>query len=74
MNLDLYEEVLRWHGTSVFRGEFEDTIRWDDPLLQTDRVTREFVENDEWQEMTLCSSSLGLVYTFSKVYRKWEAP
>ena len=69
---DLYESMIEVSGQSVFNEPSTDRIPIAD-LPQIPILTA-FLEDDDIQEITVCSSNIGMVRTFRKIYKAAKKP
>lgn len=66
MNLKLYQPKIRWESKSVF-GHFKREIPYNELIDKP--LVKAFLEDDEIQTMTIASSNIGFVKTYTKVYK-----
>lgn len=69
INLQLYEPTIRCRTKSVISGEHEEMMKHTDPVFREIGVLREWLADNELQEITVCSTNIGFVKTFRKFYR-----
>lgn len=67
--LDLYKPELKIRVVSVLTDGLEYEMDWQNNHLQQP-LHQAFLEDDNLQEMTLCSSSLGFVRIYTKQYKE----
>ena len=64
-----YQQAIWTKGKSVFVDEQDWTrLELTSPTLDTLAIVRAFIEDDDLQEITVCSANLGMVRTFQKRY------
>lgn len=68
MNLGIYKPEIRERRSSILTGEGEQMIPHDDEGLNRIAVIKAFLDDDDLQEMTVCSTNIGFVRTFRKFY------
>lgn len=66
--LDFYEPNLKIKVTSVLTNLMEYEMDWQDDHLQQP-IQQAFLNADDIQGMTLSSSSLGFIRTYTKQYK-----
>ena len=67
--LDLYKPELKIKVISVLTDGLEYEMDWQNNHLQQP-LYQAFLNDDNLQEMTLCSSSLGFVRIYAKQYKE----
>lgn len=70
MNIEIYEPEITCKSVSVITGTIEEKIPHTNHCFEKLAVLREFMADDDLQEMTVCSTNIGFVKTFRKQYRK----
>lgn len=67
-----YEQAIWEKGISVFRGE-HGWERLELDALPKSPIIAAFLADNDIQEITICSSNLGIVNTYQKRYCREEA-
>lgn len=70
MNLKIYKPEITCKGDSMLSGSTVEEIAHSEPRLEKIPILREFMADDDLQEITVCSTNFGFVKTFTKHYRK----
>ena len=60
-------DKLMYSGRSIFRGEIELTELPENDSIKDIQVVKAFIDDNNLVEMTVTSSCIGFVYTFTKV-------
>lgn len=69
MNLKLYNAEIRCQTKSMLTGKHEEMIQCTDPIFERIGVLKAWLEDDDLQEIILCSTNIGFIKTFTKSYR-----
>lgn len=67
MNLEIYKPELREKRMSMIGGKREGEILHTNTIFK-EPVLAAFLEDNDLQEITIASSCIGFVYTFTKQY------
>lgn len=68
MNLELYKAEVLMKGTSAIAGVQKEFIPYKYTALPQTPLIKAFLDDDDIQEITVCSSNIGFVRTFQKQY------
>lgn len=68
MNLELYENKIWEKGTGIF-GKY-DWREVSPEELRKIPLIKSFLDDDDIQEITVCSGNFGFVKTFQKRYKR----
>lgn len=72
MNLQLYDSKVRCRTISMISGDHAEELAHtelpDMPVIQA------FLDDDDLQELRICSTNIGFVRTFSKLFRPKPKP
>lgn len=74
MNLEIYSDSIREKGTTLIRGKVERFVTYQDMLKHESPIIQEFLKDDDIQEISVCSTNLGIALTYTKVYRSASKP
>lgn len=66
------KEVVQ-KGRSALCGEVNKTLGIDHAYFRNQPIMKAFLEDQDLQEITVCSSNIGFVYTFTKVFEPESA-
>ena len=67
MDTELYLDELYIKSNTILAGRIEYFIHIEDPHLKQP-ILQLFLEDDDLQEITICSSNLGFVRTYRKCF------
>ncbi len=59
MNLNIYDEMITLESIGILSGKTSGVILWSN--LDNIPVIQAFLNDDELQEMTVCSTNIGFV-------------
>jgi|GEM_PF-5891460 len=69
MNLELYNADIICKTNSMISGKHEELLPHTDSVFNEIRILKSFLEDDDIQEIKLCSTNIGFVKSFTKSYR-----
>ena len=67
---DLYQKQIRLQNKSMISGTYDKLVDADAPELPTDMpIIKAWLDDDDIQEITIVSASVGFIKTFTKQYK-----
>lgn len=69
MNAELYSPEIRCRTKSMISGSHEEMVPLTDKIFNN-AILKAWLEDDEIQEITVCSTNLGVVKTFRKFFKE----
>jgi len=72
MNLDTYYPKIRIISNSALGGKQDRFEDYDNSWFNNIPTVKAWLEDNDLQELTVCSGNIGFVYTFRKFYKEQE--
>ena len=69
MNLKIYKKDLRYKNSGILSGQKDILINYKNKIFNIP-VMKEFLNDNDLQEITIISTCVGFKKTFTKIYRK----
>jgi hypothetical protein len=70
MDLQIYNDTIHCKTASVLSGHHSEYMPISAPEFSNIPILREFLADNDIQEITIASSCIGFVKTFTKSYRR----
>lgn len=70
MDLKHYNSEIHCKTKSMISGKHEEMMPHTDPVFESIGVLKAWLADDDLQEITVCSTNIGFVKTFTKSFRR----